>query len=152
MSTLEHQITTTMNFRIGEGYCPEQASEDVITVKYEGRPFGIFFDEDDPDFIRIDLLSVWSIDSMTELVFAQRAAHDANAHIKHASCIIEKNRAWVTSHFFSKNMDEFYFFIPRVFSCLNDCMHLFIDKMHEFNQEHTSFEARMRKNADEPAA
>jgi hypothetical protein len=108
----------------------------------------VIFDDRDPNFLRIFLPSIWSIDSKKELVQAMKVCNKINEEVKVIKTVISKEKNWIEKdeiaciHFNcevmvydSINDSEVENLFIRLISIMKTTTSLLCKKMRNFNRD-----------------
>lgn len=111
----------------------------------------VIFDDKDPNFLRIFLPSIWSIDSKKELVQAMKVCNNINEEVKVVKTVISKEKNWLNKgevaciHFNcevmvydSINDSEIETLVVRLISIMKSTIRLLCKKMRNFLDDNDS--------------
>lgn len=114
-----------------EGYSPVLDGDGDLRFQRNDLTYYIQFDRKDPEFFRLILPNIWSLDSMQERQRAYAAADSANARCKAAKVFVVKDHVWATIEMFLASQDQARPVIERCMNSLQRAMITFSVKMQE---------------------
>ena len=114
-----------------EGYKPEIDSDGDVRFKREGRTYFIAVSAKDPEFFRVVLANIWSIDNEAERVKVHAAADFSNAESKVSKVHTVRDNVWVSIELFVASPGDFRGVFTRSMSALDNGVANFVKKMRE---------------------
>ncbi|ANH72982.1 MULTISPECIES: T3SS (YopN, CesT) and YbjN peptide-binding chaperone 1 [Ralstonia] len=93
---MNHHVQHLLDYLRTEGYPAELDEDGDIRFKSEGMNYALCFDNDDPDFAKLILPSVWSIDSELEMQQALVALDEVNRRMKLVKAHTQAGSVWFT--------------------------------------------------------
>lgn len=114
-----------------EGYKPKVDKDGDVQFKHESKVYFISVDERDPEFFRIVLAGIWSIESELERQKVLVAADHSNATSKVAKVFTLRDRVWVSIEVFLSKPEQFRQIFKRSMSALQNGVIEFVKKMKE---------------------
>jgi hypothetical protein len=123
-----------VGFLTDEGYKPEIDSDGDVRFKYEGKTYFIQVTEADPEFFRLVLANIWSIDSETERAQVMTALDYSNARSKVTKAHSVKDNVWVCVELFVADPADFKGVFKRSLSALQNGVANFVTKIRELQK------------------
>lgn len=120
-----------MDYLMMEGYKPEVDSDGDVAFKREGKTYFIDVQENDPEFFRVVIANIWSIDSEEERAQVLVAANDSNSKTKVSKVFTVRDRVWASIDLFVARPEDFKGVFGRAMSALDSGVASFASKMRE---------------------
>jgi hypothetical protein len=114
-----------------EGYKPEVDADGDVIFKRDGRTYFIQVSEKDPEFFRIVLANIWSVEDEKERAKVLVAADSSNAKSKVSKVHTLRNNVWVSVEFFFERPEDFKGVFRRAMSALDNGAFNFAINMRE---------------------
>ncbi len=114
-----------------EGYKPKIDSDGDVQFKREGKTYFISVADNDPEFFRVVLPAIWSIESEEERSQALVAADRSNALCKAAKVYTVADNVWVSLELFVAQPEDFKNVFRRAISALDNGAVAFAKAMRE---------------------
>lgn len=102
-----------LGFLREEGFQPKLDSDGDIVFKREGYTFILFTNEDDEEFVRLDLPNIWEIESLGERQRVMIAAAEVNRQVKVAKVLPINDNVWVSTQLLIDPVENLSRVLPR---------------------------------------
>lgn len=106
-----------------------------VQFKSEGLSFFMAIDEGDPEYMRIVLPNIWSLDSNQERGRALMAADGTNRTVKVMKVFTARNNVWASIESFVASPKDFAGVFKRSLSAMQTGVMHFAAKMRSLNVE-----------------
>lgn len=120
-----------LKFLREEGYTPKVDDDGDIIFKREGLTYILFVNEDDEEFVRIDLPNVWEIESLGERQMVMAAAAEVNRQVKVAKVVPMGDNVWVSAQLLVDPIENVSKILPRAMNVLSLAVREFSDAMRK---------------------
>lgn len=117
-----------------EGYRPKVDGDGDVQFKREGRTYFIDVTARDPEFFRVVLANVWSIENEAERSKVLVAADYSNAKSKVSKVATVGDNVWVSTEVFVASPEDFTGIFKRLMSALDHGVTKFALKMRELRE------------------
>ena len=114
-----------------EGFTPKVDDDGDIVFKREGLTYILFVNEDDEEFVRIDLPNVWEIESLGERQMVMAAAAEVNRQVKVAKVVPMGDNVWVSAQLLVDPIENVSKILPRAMNVLSLAVREFSDAMRK---------------------
>ncbi len=126
---MNHHVNYLLNYLRTEGYPAELDEDGDIRFKREGMNYALCFDNDDPDFAKLILPNVWSIDSELEMQQALAALDDVNRRMKLVKAHTQAGSVWFTVELLFDDQTAWERRLPRAVRTIMRSVTMFADTM-----------------------
>lgn len=120
-----------LDFLKEEGFTPKVDDDGDIVFKREGLTYILFVNEDDEEFVRIDLPNVWEIESLGERQMVMAAAAEVNRQVKVAKVVPMGDNVWVSAQLLVDPIENVSKILPRAMNVLSLAVREFSDAMRK---------------------
>ena len=130
--SLQGRVDMYASYLEEEGYRPTTEGS-FVWFKSEGRTYGIFVDEKDPEFFQLLFVNFWSIDAEEERRQALECSGKVTANCKVAKVFLssDQSNTWASVESFLEHPADFAPVFPRAFNALCHAADSFGEEMRE---------------------
>lgn len=126
---MNNHVQHLLDYLHAEGYPAELDEDGDIRFKREGMTYALCFDNDDPDFAKLILPNVWSIDSEPEMQQALAALDEVNRRMKLVKVHTQAGSAWFTIELLLDDQTAWERRLPRAVRTIVRAVAMFTDAM-----------------------
>lgn len=125
------KVDILLDYLKEEGFTPKVDDDGDIIFKREGLTYILFVNEDDEEFVRIDLPNVWEIESLGERQMVLAAAAEVNRQVKVAKVVPMGDNVWVSAQLLVDPIENVSKILPRTMNVLSLAVREFSDAMRK---------------------
>ena len=100
-----------------------------VQFKYDGKTFFLDVNENDPEFFRMVLANIWSIDSEEERTRAYKVVNGINAEKKVGKIYLTNDNVWVAIETFLDEPEDYKAYFDRSLKIMLECVNEFVEGM-----------------------
>lgn len=126
---MKHHTQYLLDHLHAEGYPAELDEDGDIRFKCEGMTYALCFDNDDPEFAKLILPSVWSLDSEPEMQQALAAVDEVNRRMKLVKAHTQAGSVWFTIEQLFDDQAAWAQRLPRVLRTIMRAVAMFTEIM-----------------------
>ncbi|CAJ0816187.1 T3SS (YopN, CesT) and YbjN peptide-binding chaperone 1 [Ralstonia flaminis] len=126
---MNNHVQHLLDYLHAEGYPAELDEDGDIRFKREGMTYALCFDNDDPDFAKLILPNVWSIDSEPEMRQALVALDEVNRRMKLVKVHTQAGSVWFTIELLLDEQIAWERRLPRAVRATARAVAMFTDTM-----------------------
>lgn len=129
MNHITPAIESLLQHLQAEGYQASIDADGDITFRFEGMSYALCFDAEDPQFAKLILPNVWSLDTPDELQRALAALDEVNRRVKLVKGHTLRGQVWFCIEMLLADQGEWRSFVSRAMRAIAHAASMFAAEM-----------------------
>jgi hypothetical protein len=126
---MQHAIPTLLDYFKREGYLAHLDDDGDIVFKREGMHYALCFDREDPEFAKLMLPNVWSVDTPQERAVVLHAMNEINRRYKVIKIHTVGDQVWLAVEMWLADQADWAVHFPRAVRALSHALFRFAEQM-----------------------